>query len=359
MSEQQLQADVAKLNLLNPRQRELVQADIENMERALYGDAMRYTGGDALAAMYVPMGRGEDGERGDMTPEMNVINRRPSPTIPEPEKMRHNLVADQRTLQLGTAPEFSGHRKNLLHKVYKQAVEQYKDGLLSHGQMWDANIANIHHHMRHEEANRQRGKFIVNMRKIFEPQEDDFSLDELRPHDPIRINSAAFRRQFDDIQWTEPDEMTRRVGELDNETYYAFLELKAQTQDSSVIMSKLMIDRATYEACEARLQAKHVDLGEADQDGSPDAQEAQAVPEEHIEAIITVVMTHPNLEYHALLKGTPLKEYDMQISDFARALKAATALGFVTKSDGKYVLAKDLTDDVEPKTVSATSDTEE
>lgn len=334
MAEQDLQGEVSTLNLLNPRQRELVETDIENLERALYGGkAMRYGGSDPSAQGYVP---GDDALEAEAA---GFLGRTP-PNLPEPELMRHNLGADRRTLQLGTAPEYSGHRKNLLYKMYKQAVETYKDGLLSHGQMWDANIANIHHHIRHEETNRNRGKFIANMRKIFEPQEDDFSLDELRPHDPIRINSAAFRKHFDEVQWTEDDDVERMVGELDHETYYAFLELKAQTQDSSIIMTKLLIDRATYEACEARLAAKHRDLGAEDQDtpGVP-----EDVSEAHIEAIVEHVVVNPGLKFRDLQKAFAFKQHAMQSHEFAKALKAAVAVGFIEKdAERGYVLAEDL-----------------
>lgn len=351
MAEKDLQGEVAGLNLLNPRQRELVETDIENLERALYGKAMRYGGGDPTAQGYQP---GDDLLEAE---EHGFMGRTP-PQVPEPALMEHNLRADRQMLRLGSAPEFSGHRKNLLYTMYKQAVKDYQEGLLSHGQMWDANIGNIHHHIRHEDANRARGKFIANMRKIFEPEEDDFSLDELRPHDPIRINSAAFRKHFENIQWTDEDELQRQVSELDNETYYQFLELRAQTQDSGVIMTKLVIDRATYDACEARLNAKHLDLGEADQDMPSSDDEHNAIPMEQIEAVVQHVVINPGLPYHELGKTFDNKAHGMGFADFSRALKAAREAGLIEKQDKGYVLATDLEEPVGQETVSADADTE-
>ena len=340
MSDHDLQQQVAKLNLLSSQQRSLVQNDIANNERALYGGPMQYTGADFAAQSYEPGG----GSLGAET--AGFMGRAPLP-VPEPDIIRRNLEMDRRTLALGSPPEMSGHRRNLLYKLYKNVVAEYKEGLLSHGQMWDANIANIHHHMRHEEANRNRGQFIRNMRKIFEPEEDDFSLDELRPHDPIRINSAAFRRHFDDIQWSENDEMARQMDELDDLTYFQFLELKARTNDSSVIMTKLMIDRQTYEACEARLAASHADLGEADQDAPPAPESENSVPERYLEVVIQHVMMHPNCTYRELLKSFNLKSHGMKVNDFAKTLKHATSLKFLERNATKhYVLATELTETI-------------
>ena len=350
MAEKDLQGEVAGLNLLNPRQRELVETDIENLERALYGKAMRYGGGDPTAQSYQP------GDEMIAAEEHGFMGRTP-PQVPEPALIEHNLRADRQMLHLGSAPAFSGHRKNLLYTMYKQAVKDYQEGLLSHGQMWDANVANIHHHIRHEDANRARGKFIANMRKIFEPEEDDFSLDELRPHDPIRINSAAFRKHFENIQWTDKDELQRQVSELDNETYVQFLELRARTQDSGVIMTKLVIDRATYDACEARLATSHTALGEAEQETPPAPETEATVPMTHLEAVVQYVVIHPNETYRDLLKGFPLKEHGMQVNEFAKALKAAHDNGLLDKQNGQYVLAQDLEEPVGQETVSGTPDT--
>ena len=128
METHELQKEVANLHLLNPQQREIVETDIASLEQALYGRPMRYTGGDPLAQGYVP----GDGE---MSVESDSFMGRTPPPLPEPELVRHNLAMDRLTLEKGTAKDYSGHRKNLLYKLYKEEVERYKEGLLSEKQL--------------------------------------------------------------------------------------------------------------------------------------------------------------------------------------------------------------------------------
>lgn len=319
----QIRDEVTKLNPLNPRQREMVEGDIENLELALHGQPMRYTGGDARASGYIPEGHPGE-EKGFMG--------RPPVALPDPDMVRQALVADRMTLKAGTPPEYSGHRKNLLHKIYNEEVKTYQDGLLSEGQLWENTQANLTQHMRHSEENDRRGKLIANIHAILDPHDDMFNLNSLRPVQAIRFNPAMFRKGYEGVRWTPEEDVERIVDELDDETYKTFLTLKLATAESGVIMQKMTIDRAVYDACEARLAEQHQALDLEQPQGHGLTGEASL---ERMETLIRFVGESPQKNFREILKG---------VKGSSAALKAlideALVRNYIEKHpDGGYILS--------------------
>ena len=270
-SSDKLFATVGLANLMTPRQEEIVQRDIKVLERALHGQPMPYYGGDPVAGQYVPeLGGPRQG---------TVLVMRDQP-VPDREDLQKTLNACHETLRLGTAPELSAAAKNQLFARYKVEEARYKEGMPSYDQMWRPTWQNVQLHERHAQANKKRGKFLQNARRILEPSNDGFHIEELRPDKPTPYSQIAFGRGYDGVQWSTEKELELRAQELDDATYLQFLTLKAQGITTPRLVQQAMhIDQAMYEACMQRLQAARVEEGpEADE-------EAQGAPGEPEDAV--------------------------------------------------------------------------
>lgn len=239
--------ELARMALLSPRQRELVSNDIAHIESALYGRSMHsqaeVLGGPMLAGSLAPV------------------------PVPEPELLREHLRHDQDTLARGTAPELTGFQKDRLWKLVKREVEAYREGLLADSQMQQATAANVEQFMRHEDANRERALAIKNAMAILDPSNEALSLEVWRPADPVRVDWKSYFTRFDAIQWTNDTEREIAERELDDETYTAYLKLRAAgITTQKLIERKLGISQATFEACEARLKAESLEMLQGDTD---------------------------------------------------------------------------------------------
>jgi hypothetical protein len=244
---QKLFATVEKANLMTPRQREVVQRDIRTLERALNGQPMPYYGGDVVASQYEPT------SGGPASGQVLVLRDQP---LPDRELLQRNLNASRETLQAGTAPELSAAAKNTLYARYKTEWQAYQEGMPSHEQMWRATWQNVQLYIRHQAANKRRGKFLQNVHRILEPADDVFHLEALRPEKPTPFNGAAFRAGYDHVQWSDSKELELQMQELDDATYYAFLQLKARgITTAKLFQDQLHITPQMYEACLARLRA--------------------------------------------------------------------------------------------------------
>lgn len=233
--------ELARMALLSPRQRELVQTDIDHIEGALYGrsmhDASEVLGGTRLAGSLAPI------------------------PVPEPELLREHLARDRETLARGTGPELSGLQKDRMWKKVKEEVAKYREGLLADSQMQQATAANVEQFMRHEETNKERAFGIRNAMMLLDPTNEALSLEVWRPQDPIRVDWKAYFERFDAIQWSDATERTIAERELDEDTYNAYLRLRAAgMKTQKLIERRLNISRAVFEACEARLKAESAEL---------------------------------------------------------------------------------------------------
>jgi hypothetical protein len=237
-------------NLMTPRQREIVTRDIRTLERALHGEAMPYFGGDPTAQGYQPAPG-----RLDAPPAGHVRVMREMP-VPDREDLERNHKSCLETLAAGAAPDLSTAAKNVLYAQYKRDWEAYQEGMPSHEQMWRPQWQNVQLHLKHKAANVARAKRLQNIHRILEPEDDVFHLEALRPEKPTPYNGAAFRAGYDHIQWSDDKELEMQMAELDDATYYEFLQLRAAGITSRKIFEdKLAISRQQYEACEARLKA--------------------------------------------------------------------------------------------------------
>jgi hypothetical protein len=168
--------------------------------------------------------------------------------------MEQDLQNCQRTMQQNSVPELSGAAKNTLYTQYKAAWEAYQRGMPSHEQLWRPNAQNLHIYMRHAEANRERGQFLQNVHRILDPTDDLFSLDMLRPDKSTPFNGAAYREGYEQVQFQSAQELAMQLRELDDTTYLAFLQYRAQGITSQKLYEeKLGIHRHQYDACLARL----------------------------------------------------------------------------------------------------------
>jgi len=240
--------------LLTPRQQEIVQRSIKTLERALNQQAMPFEGGDAVAARYVP-----EGTVAREVHPFNVVN------VPEPELLRRTLEEAKKTFQRGMAPPLSGAAKNTLYRWYKEDAEMYQEGMPSTDQMWRPTWQNLQQYMAHKAANRARAHRLQTIRRVLDPHDEMFHLEGFRPDKPTPFNLKAFGAGFDQVQWTEEQELQLRMQELDDETYYQFLQLKARGVDTPKLLQRqLGIDQGVYDACMARLATVTVALGTAE-----------------------------------------------------------------------------------------------
>lgn len=245
--------------LMTPRQRELVQDDIKVLERALRGEPMPYYGNDPIAQQYRP-----DGTPLQSPPLGHVLVHRDLP-VPNRAELERNYAASQATLAKGGTPGLSGAAKNQIYEWYKAESEEYQRGMPSHEQLWKPTWHNLELYRRHKAVNRARAKFLQNAHYILDPQDDVFHLESLRPEKPTPYNGHAFRAGYEQLQWSTEQEMALQIAELDDETYYQFLQYKAQGITSEKLyIEKIGMTRQQYEACKARLAASAVGMAEAE-----------------------------------------------------------------------------------------------
>lgn len=343
---------VTQANLMSMRQEEIVRRDIKVLERALHGQPMPYYGGDPIAGQYVPdVGGPHQG---------TVLVMRDQP-VPDREDLEKTLGNCHQTLRQGTAPELSAGARNRLYALYKEEEAKYREGMPSYDQMWRATWQNVQLHSRHAEANKRRGKFLQNARRILDPHDEGFHLEELRPEKPMPYQGLTFRAGYDQVQWSDAKELELRAQELDDETYLQFLTLKAQGIETPRLLQRaLHIDQAMYEACMARLkavdvavdkrvEAEHSSNARAAKEGKLSAQETHIL-ERYGDATLALLEDQgwQSLEriVDLLIALTP-EEFQgsrkMQAHVVARKLcKALVELGHVeehgTKQDKTYAL---------------------
>lgn len=253
--EEKLRQTTLRANLMTPRQKEIVQRDITTLERALHGQAMPYYGADPGAQAYTPPA---DPWHAPSAPTGHVLLKRDMP-VPDREQLERSFEACQQTMALGRPPELSAAAKNTLFKWYKEEQGKYVEGMPSHEQMWKPQWQNVQQYIQHREANKRRGKLLQNIHRILEPQDDMFHLEGFRPAQATPFNGKAFREGYDQISWTDEKELALQAQELDDATYLAFLQYRAQGIDAPKLYEeKLGISRQQYEACMARLKMSAV-----------------------------------------------------------------------------------------------------
>ena len=296
--------------LMTPRQREIVQRDIKVLEKALHGEAMPYFGGDPMAQSYDP---GAGPLVGPPTGHVRVLREMP---VPSRENLERNLRACQNTLAAGAPPALSTAAKNAIYQQYKADWQAYQEGMPSHEQMWRPQWQNVQLYMQHKAANVARARRLQNAHRILEPDDDVFHLEALRPEKPTPYNGSAFRAGYDHIQWTEAKELEMQVAELDDETYYSFLQMKAAGITARKLYEdKLSISRQQYEACEARLKASAI--GTEDATGEDD--EAMPDPDDDYD--------HPGTSDHAreLMQKASIAGKKPQMPQTPRKAKGRTS----------------------------------
>lgn len=221
-------ADLAKLHLLNPVQRETLEQEIRSAERALHGMSM-------------------DGENVPLTPDPRFPH-------PDPAIQRVALERDKETLRIGTAPEYSGYEKNKIYQQAKQLMEEVREGMPSHDQMERATYENVELHMRWEERNVHKIPALKAALRILDP-ERDISIEMFRPDKPAPTNYKAYLEGFDLATWTAEQELQAELEGLDDQTYLEFLKMKALgIETPKLIQRKMGISLSTYEACVLRLE---------------------------------------------------------------------------------------------------------
>lgn len=242
---QKLRAMMERYHLMTPRQREIVERDGRNLQRALHGQPMPFYGAD-------PQGEFRPSQ-GQSVPAGNVMVLRDTP-MPDRELLQRNYEEVQKTLALGTAPPLSAAAKHQVYQWYKADAKAYSEGMPSHDQMWRATWQNLQLYQRHKAANVRRRQRLANMHKVLDPTDEGFHMELFRPDKPTPFNGASFRAGFDQIEWDDPTELQLQVEELDDATYYSFVELKAQGITAQRLFeTQLGITPVLYRACEARL----------------------------------------------------------------------------------------------------------
>lgn len=187
------------------------------------------------------------------------------------EEVSRSLKSDEETLAKNSPPELSPTERNKVYQYYKAASKEYAEGLLSHGQMRDANAANLQQHMRHQERYGKTAIALRNAIRILD-QSEPFSLESMRPIQPNYRNMSAWYEGFDHIKWADEEEVKQLERNLDDETYLRFMTLHSRQVDPAVIRAKLGLGQALYEACQLRLERdSHYLAGELGLEDAPEA----------------------------------------------------------------------------------------
>ena len=243
---QKLYEMMGRLNLMTPRQREIVERDRKNLQQSLEGRPMPLYGGDPQNEYRPSMG--------GASPSGTVMVLRDTP-MPDVELLRRNYQECNRTLEMGTAPDLSSAAKNTLYRWWKEELAIYQEGMPSHEQMWRPSWQNLQLYQRHKERNARRAKRLANIHRALDASDEGFHLEGFRPEKPTPFNGKAFREGWEGIAWDDATDLELQANELDDETYYRYVELKAQgVTEPKIYEQKLGITSTLRKACEVRLQ---------------------------------------------------------------------------------------------------------
>jgi len=175
--------------------------------------------------------------------------------MPDRELLHRNYQECQRTLEVGTAPDLSSAAKNTLYRWFKEQLPIYQEGMPSHDQMWRPTWQNLQLYQRHKARNARRAKLLVNIHRALDATDESFHLEGFRPEKPTPFNGKAFREGWEGIAWDTETDLELQANELDDETYYRYVELKAQgITEPKIYEQKLGITSTLRKACEVRLQ---------------------------------------------------------------------------------------------------------
>lgn len=247
--------DLAKMALMSPSQRHAINRQIDNNRRALHGSSMNYEGvtdQDMLARL-------RDSQ------EVHHVRH------PEPDILRRSIDLDTKMRDAGTAPDYPGYTKNAIYKMYKEdLIPKWRDGLLTAEQMNQPTELHIRQFLRHQNQRKRFGLAARTAHRIFAPDDEDFSLELLRPETPRRVDPTAFFANYDEMTWANEQEHALANRDLDPETYMAFLTLKAQGVNTPrLIQRTLGISQALYEVCLQRLKDEAAQVALEDGEEEP------------------------------------------------------------------------------------------
>ena len=224
--------DLASMHLLNPRQREKIESEVDNARLGLQGRSMF---------------AGEDGTH---TP----LDRDGRSLVPDAAILRESIRRDELTIAKGMPPDYTGWQKNQLLAKIKGWSEDIRVNMPSHDQMERPTWANIQMHMQHEEHNLAKIMAWRNGMRILDPQMEDISAEMLRPVQASFVNYQQYLAGMDHIEWTEAQQLEQEVADLDESQYLEFLKLRAMgVQTPKLIQRKTGLSQSQYEACVRRL----------------------------------------------------------------------------------------------------------
>ncbi len=247
---------LSRLTIASKEQNDAMRAEIHRLQAAIAGKSMFE--GDPLSSPVT-------GEANYAPAALDGV----SVELPDPEELRYSLEADQASYAANQPPELTPSEKNKVFQYYKEMMPKFQEGLLSHGQLRDANSGNVEQYMRHQEQMGRVGVALGQTVRILDP-DAPFSLDSFRPTQPNYRNMREWYNQFDNIKWASEQEVEQQKRSLDDETYMPFLVLYAKGVDSSVIKRKLSMSATLYEACVSRFKDESDALaGEPDEAPAP------------------------------------------------------------------------------------------
>lgn len=247
---------LSRLTIASKEQNDAMRAEIHRLQAAIAGKSMFE--GDPLASPHT-------GEANYAPAALDGV----SVELPDPEELRYSLEADQASYAANQPPDLSSGEKNKVFQYYKDMMPKFQEGLLSHGQLRDANSGNVEQYMRHQEQMGRVGVALNQAVRILDP-EAPFSLDSFRPTQPNYRNMREWYNQFDNIKWASEQEIEQQKRSLDDDTYMPFLVLYAKGTDSSVIKRKLSMSATLYEACVSRFEEESESLaGDVEETSTP------------------------------------------------------------------------------------------
>ena len=230
------EAKIAAMHLVNPSQREQIEAEIRTAESGLNRRSM-YTA--------------EDRDQVDMRDVHTSDPRFPSA---DPAILRESIARDRETLRRGLPPDYSGYQKNQIWEMVQAAQKKIQEGMPTQEQMEMPTYANVQHFIQHEEYTSTAQQVYMNGLRILDQASESIAVEGLRPSKASALNIKAWELGHSKITWTPEEQLADELSRLDDSVYLAVLQLQlGGIKTPKLLQAKLGISQATYEACMVRL----------------------------------------------------------------------------------------------------------
>ena len=171
-------------------------------------------------------------------------------------QVQRNLEADERTLELGTAPDYSMSVKNRLNKMRVALEQSMTHDMLTEDQMERPTAANVDSTIAWQDAHKQHVLAWKTICRILDPNNDNpnfTNIERLRTNTPPKGDPRRYWQGFDAVSWGE-DVTEELLGAIDDSDYTRFLEMKVLEWTKFSICRELAWSDAEYKAAVERFR---------------------------------------------------------------------------------------------------------